>query len=810
MKKLLTSLFLLTISATLFSQIRYEIELLPDNETYLISFNSSVTYMPPTNKIVSGQVTIRMPHGIGPNAFQVVDLIMETPGAQWAADDVVRSPSEAPSFDYISFALTTPGVDVYNFQAGVSIPIFSFKNGGEHCADSVYIIRNVEDPFFPPNSLNVNIGNSIKVLGGGNVDIYGGFTGTGSAAGTPETLCINEMTEEFSGCDSVLYQGSYYQQDTVFEIHYTSSIGCDSVFLHQIRIGDELTETVDTTICEGDLFKGVQILQDEVITQNLTSVQGCDSIVTYLVKLVTASEYEGNITVLSGDMVNGIPVFSDTTIISTLTNSVGCDSTATIHVTVYNGQPTFIDEDLCLGESFNGIFYMSDTSFVDTLASVSGFDSLVFTNITVNEHFYISDQTSLCLGEPFPGTGIAYPNDTTFVQNLQTIHGCDSFITTSIHVVVPEFSVVDTSICLGETYMGIAYQEDQVFTETITTPNGCDSLVYQVNLTVHPEVSANISGVTEICQGEETKLTALGGNQFSWSTGEVSESITVSSAGTFDVIVSNGSGCENVASVTVTESGLQATAEIEHPRCHFDLSGTINFTNVSEGFEPYSYSIDGGNFFTSAAEFPNLSPDVYEVKVQDKNGCYWEETVEIIAPDEIWVDAGDDWDIRLGESLELNAFPNFVPDSILWSPPVDLECPTCLETTASPRKTTTYTILLFNENGCSAESKVSVLVRPQYEVYVPNAFSPNGDGINDSFMLQSDDNVKQVRRMAIFERWGGLVFSAENFQPNDINVGWDGKWRNEPAPQGMYVWVAEVEFLDGKVRVFEGSVGLFR
>ncbi len=105
---------------------------------------------------------------------------------------------------------------------------------------------------------------------------------------------------------------------------------------------------------------------------------------------------------------------------------------------------------------------------------------------------------------------------------------------------------------------------------------------------------------------------------------------------------------------------------------------------------------------------------------------------------------------------------------------------------------------------------MTVVVRPQYQVYVPNAFSPNGDSVNDSFTVMSGDNIKQVRRLAVFERWGGQVFFAENFQPNDLTVGWNGKWRNEPAPDGMYVWMAEVEFLDGKVKLFEGNVGLFR
>ncbi|MEZ4955279.1 MAG: gliding motility-associated C-terminal domain-containing protein [Saprospiraceae bacterium] len=810
MKKLLTSLFLLAFCPTLFSQISYEIELLPDNETYLVSFISSVTYAPPGNTVVSGQVTIRMPHGFGPNVFQVVDLTMETPGAQWQADDIVRAPMEAPSWDYISFALTTPITPVYNFQAGVSIPVFSFKNGGEHCADSLYIIKNGEDPFFPPNQLGVNIGNSIVVIGGGLTNAFGGFVGTGAAPGTPETLCTNETLVQFPGCDSVFYQGQYYLQDTSFETHYTSFAGCDSVFIDEIVIVEELFVTVDTTICEGDLFKGMQILQDEIISETLTSSQGCDSTVTYQVKVVQASSFEDNLTVLSGQSVNGIPVFSDTVIMTTLVNAAGCDSLLTLNVTVYSGQPTFINQEICLGESFNGVFYLADTSFVDTLVSVSGFDSLVVYDIGVNGSYNINSHSTYCLGEPH-SNGVIYQNDTTFVENLQTVFGCDSTIITTIKIVVPEYSILDTAICLGETYNGIPFTQDMVFTDVVTSLGGCDSLVYQVNLTVLPEVTASIDGVTEICQGDESILTASGGTQYKWSTGEVSESITVNAAGTYAVTVVSNTGCEGETVVEVLASGLQAEAAVEHPRCHYDLSGAIHFDNINGGVEPYTYSVDGGNYFTTESDFLNLSPGEYNVVVEDQFGCFWEDVVEIITPEEIVVTTGDDQNVRLGESVVLSASSNlFQPDSILWSPPIGLDCPTCLQTTAIPLKTTTYHVVVIDENGCSAENSVTIGVRSQYEVYVPNAFSPNDDGFNDSFTIFAGDNVVGVNRFAVFERWGGQVFSTENIAPNNLSVGWNGKWRDKPAPEGMYIWMAEVEFVDGHVTLIEGEVSLIR
>ena len=809
MKKLLTSLFLLLFCHCLFSQVKYEIELLPDNETYLISFVSSVTYTFPQNKVVSGQVTIRMPHGIGVNAFQVTNLTMETPGANWQNNDIVRGPAEAPSWDYFSFALTTPGTNAYNFQAGVSIPVFSFKNGGEHCADSVYIIDNNNDPFLN-NSLNVDISNTLVIFGGGFNNSYGGTVGTGSAPGTPQTLCTNEMVDQRVGCDSVIYQGQTFTRDTTVEVHYTSSIGCDSVFLTEILIQDELMSTVDTAICEGDVFKGVAILQDQTVMQTYVSSQGCDSTVTYLIQVVQPSSSEQQVTVLPGQTVNGTQVFSDTTIVANLVNAVGCDSVTTTHVTVYNVPTTPVNADICLGESYNGNFYLNDTSFVETLTGASGFDSLVVYNIDVHENYNINFYADLCFGQPHTN-GIVYANDTVFYQNLHTVFGCDSIITTTINVVVPQYFITDTSVCMGQLYQGVLYQNSQVFTQTITSASGCDSIVTQVNLTVEPAVTASISGITEICQGDETVLTADGGDRFTWDNGSTANQITVTEAGSYHVTVSNGTGCSDTASITVAQSGLSAQADVQHPRCHFDLSGAIQIANVNGGIEPYVYSIDGGNFFVTEPSFPNLSPGEYEVEVQDQFGCYWKETVEIIAPQEIWVDAGVGQSSRLGETVKLQAFTSLLaPDSVVWSPQEGLTCPTCLQTEVMPLKTTTYRIMVTDENGCSSEGSVTIIVNAEHEVYVPNAFSPNGDGYNDSFTVFADDNVLQVRRMAVFERWGGQVFLAENFYPNDLTSGWKGKWKGGDAPEGLYIWMAEVEFIDGKIKLFEGDVSLMR
>lgn len=96
------------------------------------------------------------------------------------------------------------------------------------------------------------------------------------------------------------------------------------------------------------------------------------------------------------------------------------------------------------------------------------------------------------------------------------------------------------------------------------------------------------------------------------------------------------------------------------------------------------------------------------------------------------------------------------------------------------------------------------------QVYFPSAFSPNDDGLNDVFLPLDGGDVGIVRSLQIFDRWGELVFEKYNFQPNDFDEGWSGRFNGEKAHLGLYVWLAMVEFRDGHREWQKGEVQLLR
>ncbi len=168
--------------------------------------------------------------------------------------------------------------------------------------------------------------------------------------------------------------------------------------------------------------------------------------------------------------------------------------------------------------------------------------------------------------------------------------------------------------------------------------------------------------------------------------------------------------------------------------------------------------------------------------------------------------------IPLGDSLLLR--PSIVPDGELdyqWESSNDeLECPTCRDIVVNPLNDVTYTFSAYDPiTGCRTEASIFVEVEKDRAIFLPNAFSPNGDGQNDYFFPQSRLG-ERIRRMRIFNRWGEVVFQQQEFDTNDPSRGWNGTLRGQPLPPGPYFYVLEVTFRDQYTEMVKGEITLIR
>lgn len=305
---------------------------------------------------------------------------------------------------------------------------------------------------------------------------------------------------------------------------------------------------------------------------------------------------------------------------------------------------------------------------------------------------------------------------------------------------------------------------------------------------------------------------ALNGNIIGGST---TLTPTIDIGGTYSLSVQNTvNGCESLDTVMVLfDAPPTLSLQTENPECA-GYFGSLNITEVSGGTPPYVYSIDNGQNFSSSADFGFLNIGDYQVVAQDFNGCETGvTTVSLTEPpvfDVLVLDTIIAYtEGQQGQIIADPSYPLSSISSIIWSPPAGLSCVDCLDPIVNTQTSTTYFLELISASGCEAGATVTVLVDKSAKVFIANTFTPNSDGVNDVLMIQADiTNISQVKRFDIYDRWGELMFSQTDFQPNDPQYAWDGTLNGSLLNQGVYIYVVEVEMLDGRIELYKGDVFL--
>ncbi len=301
--------------------------------------------------------------------------------------------------------------------------------------------------------------------------------------------------------------------------------------------------------------------------------------------------------------------------------------------------------------------------------------------------------------------------------------------------------------------------------------------------------------------------------QFSWSNQDTASFIEGLTAGTYTLTVMDGNGCLAEKSATIQQPMIFETfIDTKMPTCQGDRNGAISI-DVEGGSPPYQFSLDNNDFQFSNA-FLGLPADTYTVYIKDENNCTFFQTVRLDDPDPFMIQAGpQNARIRIGESLELEADHTNGAGQVeyFWKAPYEgtLSCTNCPNPISTPTYTITYELIGTDENGCTGNDFLNIFVEKPKEVLVPTGFTPNNDGLNDVLIVHGDAETL-IRNFQIFDRWGSLVFESGDFPANDEAGAWNGRYQDQEAGNGVYVWVVEAEFADGSTEVFKGQTSLIR
>jgi gliding motility-associated-like protein len=252
--------------------------------------------------------------------------------------------------------------------------------------------------------------------------------------------------------------------------------------------------------------------------------------------------------------------------------------------------------------------------------------------------------------------------------------------------------------------------------------------------------------------------------------------------------------------------------EIDMPSCFGVDDGRIKVKDVYGGKPPYQMSLDGSNF-NLTNEFRNLAPGSQRIFIRDGFGCTYDTLIVIGEHPELKLLVLKDTTILLGQTAPLIGVTNVdtsLAKQIEWMPSENVNCPQCLLTFAQPLKTTRYKLHIIDVNGCEIADELTITVITEPRIYIPDAFTPNGDNINDIVSLITGEDVLLVNKFEIYDRWGNRVFGSYAFDPKVTEVGWDGTLNGSPVNSGVFVYFIEAVSISGKLISKSGDLTLIR
>ena len=561
-------------------------------------------------------------------------------------------------------------------------------------------------------------------------------------------------------CDGESFMGK--SATGTYTFNYKNSYGCDSIVTLNLKVNNYSNVIINAAICQGLSYNGKTIAGTYI--DSFKSIEGCDSIRTLNLTVNQHSFSTVYDTICQGKSSGGHTTSG--TFIDVLKNSKNCDSMRTLHLLVKPNSFFTINKKICQGDVFLG--RNTTGNYSDIFTSANGCDSTRYLNLWVSNKVTVPVNKKICEGEVFMGKTVSgFYNDT-----LRNDIGCDSIITRLTLRVIPKDSFLVDTICEGESFLG--YDSTGVYFDNIIDENGCPRL-RRLDLTVNP-----------ITYGREVKIICFGDTYKGKN-----------KTGKYSIKYTNVKGCDSFFSLDLT---VKPDFLIKTLRDTNTCTGNPIVLKIKGGYKAYVWS-DGE--MDSIRNVFNAGK--YTVTVTNLDDCLSTDDAQVFFYPIPEVEIGEDTTIYDGEVLrfkpEISGRINY--NGLRWTPKNLFKCDSCLNQWLETSVNTFVKLAYTDEYTCYNQDSINIKVLPVQNVGFPNAFSPNGDGENDYFELNG--GPVRTLNLSIYNRWGEKVYDYVGKTPM-----WDGKYKGEAAPTGVYTYFVRFHLYKGGVQEKLGTITIIR
>ncbi len=618
-----------------------------------------------------------------------------------------------------------------------------------------------------------------------------------------------------TACSSYNWNGNNYTTSGTYTYTTTNANGCDSTVVLNLTINQPSFSATTQTACSSYNWNGNNYTTSGTYTYTTTNSNGCDSTVVLNLTINQPSFSATTQTACSSYSWNGNVYTTSGTYTYTTTTANGCDSTVILNLTINQPTSYTTSQTACSSYNWNGNNYTTSGTYTYTTTNANGCDSTVVLNLTINQPSFSATTQTACSSYSWNGNN--YTTSGTYTYTTTNTNGCDSTVVLNLTINQPSVNSLNLSSCDSIIVNGQLYYSSGNYIQTLVNYVGCDS-VLTLNITIYtsPQPVILASGPISFCIGDSVVLSLSNPTQYqqiSWNNGFNTSQITVDTNGVYAVNVMDINSC--TASTSITISVIP---------CSFSFNSETFYLTSNSSLQSNVLLNEASSSGITIDTIPLLSPLRGAVRISSNGeiiyspinnfsgydkfvlrGC---NILQNCANDTIYIIirplAQNDYfstnsninTLAINGNVLLNDAGSSIQSSFnLISNVNNGNLQVDANGNFQYKPTINYCGLdSFRYQICDTNNLCSIATCifdvTCKEIIINTGFSPNGDGLNDVWVISNIEGTTNV--VSVFDRWGTMVRTYNNYD-NVSNV-WNGSNKSgAELPSGTYFYSIDIE-----------------